>query len=193
MKKTKYLLIVMAFLLTGCSQAEETKNVPVVTSETTTVSVTETQAAESEAAETEITAAAEDEYTPVIAEDGEHIIYWTENGTEKSEVYNDALFPDGIIQKVIANYIEADNIEAIYAADWVINTYYEEVENEAGPARNAYNVASLDLCEGYSAYVGEELLNEITESIGKSLMENYNIRTLTISEMRETITQIENN
>ena len=190
MKKLKYLIILSALLLAGCSQAEETENVPDATSETTAVSVTETEASESEAVETEISEVTEPEFTTVIAEDGEHIIYWKENGTEKSEVCSGYPFPDDIIRSVLGKYFDEESAEAIYAADWVVDTYYEEVVNEAGPARVEYHTATLDLSEGYSVYVGEELLSEVTESIGKSLMENFDITSISISEMRENIIQL---
>ena len=194
MKKIKYILIIAAMLLTGCSHSDGTENVPDAASNTTAY-VTETETSESKPAETEMSevSESESEFTTIVTEEGEHIIYWRDNGTEKSEVWSGYPFPDEIIQNVLGKYFDKESVESIYAADWVINTYYEEVINEAGPERIEYHTAALDLSEGYSACIGEDLLNEVTESIARSLMENYDINSISVSEMRENIIQLENN
>lgn len=181
---TAFITLSLVLCLVGCTKEKETDNV---------YSETAISNAESTTAPI-ITEDIYSQYTVSIGTNEEnYIIYWNENGEEKSQTNTGFKSPYTIINDVLCKYYgDGAKLSGVYDADWYITEYYEESTScEDGLARTVHCTAVLDLSEGYSAYIGPDDLNKVTTSIAKSFMDSYDLESIRISELKEDILYLE--
>ena len=198
MKKFIFIFIITSVLtLSSCASEEQStaettgvSSVPQIStvSETFTENTSETAAETSEIVSETVTAAAEKKIF-----DG-YIIYWEENGEEKSQLCDSFVSPYAVISSVLGKYYGEDVKTGIYDADWVVIEDATDISSEdIGVYRQVKYHAVLDLSEGYTAFVEEIGVEKVTNSIAKSLMETYDLSSIIITELNRDIMFVEDN
>lgn len=198
MKRTLLMAVIAsALVLTACNDVNDTK-ADKTTSDISETAMTETAMAETTLmteyqAQTEVPFIADEEQTEFTTSisDGDELytVYWEENGEEKSEQRIGQKMPHVIINAVIEKYYGEDTGMFFEASDWVIYDYPEENEDEEGGVV-MHHMGELDISEGYSASIGGEDIQKVTESIAKSFIASYELDSVSISELQRNILYI---
>lgn len=177
------IVVAAAMCLTSCSSTSPTEETTDFSSESSTTELT----TETEGSETEESTG--DAFTTYIDNSASFTIFWTEDGQNKSEEISGIVSPDIIIHSVLEKY-GYEEIPDLGAADWTISEYYSDTEDEDGLKRTAKYSATIDIDEGFSAFVGDDL-ESVANDIGKSLISSYNLSSVRVCELREDIITIE--
>lgn len=188
MKKIAVIFtLAAALVLPACTNENATDE---ETSVDTTTALSEVETDVTTATEPPVTES-DNGFTVLVAEnEEEYVIYWQENGEEKSEVCVGFKSPYTIINTVYKKYFGEEINMPFYDADWYITEYYEDVECEDGLSRNVFYTGVLDMSEGYSASLAEDL-DAVTDSIAKSFIGSYDLQSIRITEMKEDILYME--
>lgn len=178
------IVVAAAMCLTSCSSTSPTEETTDFSSESSTTSELTT---ETEGSETEESTG--DSFTTYVDDTASFTIFWTEDGQNKSEEISGIVSPDIIIHSVLEKY-GYEEIPDLGAADWTVSEYYSDTEDEDGLKRTAKYSATIDIDEGFSAFVGDDL-ESVANDIGKSLISSYNLSSVRVCELREDIITIE--
>lgn len=177
------IVVAAAMCLSSCSSTSPTEETTDFSSESSTTELT----TETEGSETEESTG--DAFTTYIDNTASFTIFWTEDGQNKSEEISGIVSPDIIIHSVLEKY-GYEEIPDLGAADWTVSEYYSDTEDEDGLKRTTKYSATIDIDEGFSAFVGDDL-ESVANDIGKSLISSYNLSSIRVCELREDIITIE--